>query len=474
MSTTSQPSAETDAREQRTELERRADLLIEAARAAGAQEVEVCARSGRSLSAKVEKGDLGQVQSDEGATCGLRVILDGRLGFASTNQASDEALRTMAAEAVAIARLSPPDEANVLSQPTTVDPGAFMGPRVDPALAAIGVREVVEGAQGLADAALARDPRLSVDQASFSAVSGGTLLVSTTGVRQFDFDAALSLSLMALAVDGDETGGFDYRGVAVRDKAALPAELDRIAGEVALSCIGNLGARAGKTYQGRVLFAPGALQSAILQPLLGSASAIAVQRGRSALSDRLGDCVAPGLSIVDDPTDRRSIGARAFDREGLAARRFDLLEEGVLNGFIHNGYSAAVDGVASTGHAQGGARGVPGLGFHALVIGPSAPEGGFEGAADEAALMRALGEGLYIQRFSGSVDAASGDFSGTAKSARWIAGGEVQHAVQEVMISGNAFDVLSRGLEVSSQLERLGGSSQICWGLGDGISVTAD
>lgn len=470
MGTTLNRTETTDATAQQAELERRAELLIEAARAAGAEEVEVCARSGRSLSAKVEKGDLGQVQSDEGATCGLRVMLEGRLGFASTNQASDAALQTMAAEAVTIARLSPPDEANVLSEPTPVDADALMGPRVDPALAAIGVREVVEGAQGLADAALGRDPRLSVDQASFSAVSGGTLLVSTRGVHQFDFDAALSLSLMALAVDGEETGGFDYRGVAVRDKADLAGELDRIAGEVAVSCIGNLGARAGQTYQGPVLFAPGALQSAILQPLLGSASAIAVQRGRSALADRLGDQVAPGLNIVDDPTDRRSMGARAFDREGLAATRFELLEDGVLRGFIHNGYSAAVDGAVSTGHAQGGARGVPGLGFHALVIGPSSAEA----AADEAALMRALGQGLYIQRFSGSVDAASGDFSGTAKSARWVEGGEVQHAVQEVMISGNAFEILSRGLEMSQRLERLGGSSQICWGLGDGISVTAD
>jgi len=470
MGTTLNGTETTDATAQQAELERRAELLIEAARAAVAEEVEVCARSGRSLSAKVEKGDLGQVQSDEGATCGLRVMLEGRLGFASTNQASDAALQTMAAEAVTIARLSPPDEANVLSEPTPVDTDALMGPRVDPALAAIGVREVVEGAQGLADAALGRDPRLSVDQASFSAVSGGTLLVSTRGVHQFDFDAALSLSLMALAVDGEETGGFDYRGVAVRDKADLPGELDRIAGEVAVSCIGNLGARAGQTYQGPVLFAPGALQSAILQPLLGSASAIAVQRGRSALADRLGDQVAPGLNIVDDPTDRRSMGARAFDREGLAATRFELLEDGVLRGFIHNGYSAAVDGAVSTGHAQGGARGVPGLGFHALVIGPSSAEA----AADEAALIGALGRGLYIQRFSGSVDAASGDFSGTAKSARWVEGGEVRHAVQEVMISGNAFEILSRGLEMSQRLERLGGSSQICWGLGDGISVTAD
>jgi len=454
----------------RAALERRAELLLNAARAAGATQAEVCARSGRSLSAKVEKGDLGQVQSDEGSTCGLRVMIDGRLGFASTNQASDEALSTLADEAVAIARLSPPDPANILPAPTAVDVAALMGPRVDPALAGIGVREVVEGAQGLADAALAHDGRLSVDQASFSAVSGGTLVVSSEGVHQFDYDAALSLSLMALAVDGDETGGFDYRGVAIRDRADLDRERDRVAREVAESCIGNLGARAGQSYQGPVLFAPGALQAAILQPLLGSASAIAVQRGRSALAGKVGERVAPGLSILDDPTDRRSIGARAFDREGLAAGRFRLVEDGALQGFIHNGYSAAVDGCHSTGHAQGGARGVPGLGFHALVIGPQEGEGA--GSRDE--LLAALGKGLYIQRFSGSVDAASGDFSGTAKSARWVEGGEIRHAVQEVMISGNAFEILARGLRASDELERLGGSSQVCWGLGDGITVTAD
>ncbi|MBL6754780.1 MAG: TldD/PmbA family protein [Planctomycetes bacterium] len=465
-----QDVAGTDRGGARAELERRAALLLDAARAAGATQAEVCARSGRSLSAKVEKGDLGQVQSDEGSTCGLRVLLDGRLGFASTNQASDQALQTLANEAVAIARLSPPDPANVLPSPTAVEEAALMGPRVDPALAAIGVQEVVEGAQGLADAALSHDGRLSVDHASFSAVSGGTLVMSTEGVHQYDDDAALSLSLMALAVDGDETGGFDYRGVAIRDHADLDRERARVAREVAESCIGNLGARAGRSYQGPVLFAPGALQSAILQPLLGSASAIAVQRGRSALAGKLGQSVAPGLSIVDDPSDRGSMGARAFDREGLAAARFQLLEAGTLKGFIHNAYSAAVDGCRSTGHAQGGARGVPGLGFHALVIGP---EDG-EGAGDRQALLSALGTGLYIQRFSGSVDAASGDFSGTAKSARWVEGGEIQHAVQEVMISGNAFELLARGLTVSDELERLGGSSRICWGLGDGITVTAD
>ena len=110
----------------------------------------------------------------------------------------------------------------------------------------------------------------SVDQASFSAVSGGNLVVSTEGVHQYDDDAALSLSLMALAVDGDETGGFDYRGVAIRDHADLERERARVAREVAESCIGNLGARAGRSYQGPVLFAPGALRARSSSPSSGA------------------------------------------------------------------------------------------------------------------------------------------------------------------------------------------------------------
>ena len=123
------------------DLHERAEELLDRARAAGAAEAEVYGTGGTSLSAKMEKGDLGQVQSDEGSTCGLRVILDGRLGFASTNQASDQA-QTLADEAVAIARLSP-DPANVLPSPPPSRRRSWVRawiPRRDH-----GVQEVVEG-----------------------------------------------------------------------------------------------------------------------------------------------------------------------------------------------------------------------------------------------------------------------------------------------------------------------------------------
>lgn len=463
------PSTQERTAEVAQELEKRAAELLDMARTAGAMEAEVYGYGGTSLSAKIEKGDLGQVQADEGTSLGLRVLIEGRLGFASTNQMRPEAMRTVAEDAVAIAKLSPPDEANVLPEPGEVDDSHRMRHHLDGQLAGIEVAQVVERAQTLSRAAVDLDPRLSIDQASFSVVSGASVVVSSRGIRQSDEDAALTMSLMGLAVDGDDTGGFDYRGAVVRNYSEVEAELQRIAGEVSRACIGNLGATAGKTYKGPVAFAPAAFASSFLSPLLGGISAIAVQRGRSALAGKIGERIAPGLTLIDDPTDPRVAGARAFDREGVPAKKLHLIDDGVLKTYIHNTYSAAVDKTQSTGHAQGGPRSVPGLGCHAIRL-ESAQS---DALADEAGMLKAMGTGLYIQRFSGSVDAASGDFSGTAKSARWVEDGVVVRSVNEVMLSGNAFALLDGSTQLTRATERVGGSSQIPWALIDGVSVTA-
>lgn len=450
-------------------LAENAERLLELAKKAGAPHAEVFAYGGTSLSAKVEKGDLGQVQADEGSTLGLRVIVDGRLGFASTNQTNDDSLTRAATDAVAIARMSPADEANQLPAPTGFDEANLLAARIDPALAGLTVTDAVERAQALASAAIDRDARLSVDQASFSIVTGTSLVLSTSGLSVKDQDAALTMSIMALATDGDETGGFDYRGSVVRDLSRVDAESERLSRDVAAACIGNLGARGARTYTGPVLFSPEAFATAFVSPLMSSVSAMSVQRGRSALAKKLGEQIAARLSVIDDPTDRAAAGAGAFDREGVATSRFAIVEDGVLRSFLHNAYTAAVDGVRSTGHARGGPRTVPGLGAHAIQVAttdPSAP-------ADEKALLSALGTGLYINRLSGSVDGASGDFSGAAKSARWVENGEVTHAVQEVMVSGNAFDLLGNAVTLSQAQTRPTGSSLLPWALVDRVSVTA-
>src|SRR5690606_26030708 len=97
----------------------------------------------------------------------------------------------------------------------------------------------------------------------------------------------------------------------------------------------------------------------------------AVIKGRSPFADRVGEQVAsPLLTFVDDPTDLRSLGAEAYDGEGLARRRNELVVDGVLQGFLHNTYTGRRSGTASTGSAARGFSSTPGVGAQAVAVAP--------------------------------------------------------------------------------------------------------
>ncbi|MCP3919195.1 MAG: TldD/PmbA family protein [bacterium] len=453
-----------DAPAQEARLTERAEQLMNLALAAGADEAEVFGAHSETISVGFEKGDLKLTTVDEGTSLGLRVFQNNRLGFSSTNQSGASSLETTARDANTLASFSLPDEANVLPEPRALDERPTL---VTPEIAAYPVETAVERGHDFLSRALAVDPRLSIDQASFTVTRHTACNVSNKGVRAAESDAQLGLSVFGMAIDGDDVGGFDYWGDSLRDASRLDAAMDHSVRHFADGALGNLNAGAAETYRGPVLFAPQAFCEVFISPLVSASSAIAVQRGRSALADKIGERVAhESLFLHDDPTDRELAGAATFDREGMPAGKFTLVEGGKLSSYLYNAYAAAVEGRTSTGHASGGARAVPGLGPHSLSIAPG--DGG-----DTAAMRARLGRGLVVQRFSGTVDPASGDFSGVAKSARWVENGEVVRSVKETLISGNAFELLGQIAALSTDAPTLMGATRAPWALIDGVSVTA-
>ncbi|MFN0242596.1 MAG: TldD/PmbA family protein [Planctomycetota bacterium] len=446
------------------ELPARCADVVSRARRAGADEAEAYATRSESVSVTFEKGDLKGAQVDESAALGLRVCCDKRLGFMSTNQLGDAAFQSAARDAIDVARCSLPDPHNELCDPTPISGAALP---IDRALLALSASEVVDIGASLAARARAFDRRISIDSATCSWSRMTRAVHSSRGVDAVESDCVLSLQIMGMAIDGDDVGGIHYSGDVVRRRADVAGAVERTVLDFARVAVENLGAARAESYSGPVLFAPEAFLSVFVSPVIGAASALAVQRGRSFLAGRVGEAIAqPCFHVIDDPTDLDLAGARRFDREGAPAARFTLVEHGKLASYMYNGYAARVEGRTSTGHASGGARSVPGLGVHAPVVLPG--DGG-----DEAALCARVGRGLYVQRFSGTVDPASGDFSGVAKSARWIEGGRPVRSVRETLLSGNAFALLHRILALSSTSKRSMGGSRAPWALVDGVKVTA-
>lgn len=444
------------------ELERTAAAAL-GSPALGGRAAEVFATHSRFARVRCEKGDVALASSGSEEGLGLRIVDQGRLGFASTNQLREGTLDALVADARGLWSASPADEHHVLPEPRPVPDLALH----DGAFGAWDVERVVGLAADLCRRIAARDPRISIDTLELSVSESVHTVRSTTGVAAREADQGLGVSIFGMAVDGDDVGGFDSLGDFLRDPARYDGAAERWVDDFARNVLGNLGAGAAESYHGPVLFAPEVLLGTFVGPLVQAASGLALQRGRSALAGKVGQRVAdPTLGVLDDPTDLELGGAGAFDREGQPARRFAIIDQGEFRGVLHNAYSAHVDGVPSTGHAIGGSQGVPAIGASALSVAPG--DGG-----DERALLAELGRGLYVQRFSGTVDPASGDFSGVAKSARWVEGGELVRPVRETLLSGNAFRLLERIARLSSTARVCYGRARVPWAILDGVSVTA-
>lgn len=120
----------------------------------------------------------------------------------------------------------------------------------------------------------------------------------------------------------------------------------------------------------------------------------------------------------------RGPGSTAFDAEGVASVERNVVEKGVLSGYVLDSYSAKRLGLETTGNAGG---------VHNLVANP--------GRFSASELIQQMGTGLLVTEVMGQgVSIVTGDYSRGA-AGFWIENGEVQFPVDEVTIAGHLKDM---------------------------------
>jgi PmbA protein len=423
------------------------DLLAIAARVAeqarSGEGVEVYASRGRSTSVRAYAGDVEAFTDAASAGIGVRVVVDGRQGFASAGSLDADVVASLLDEARDNATFAQPDDANGIAAPDGV-----AAPDVELWSDDVAARDADwKIAQALALEARVRagDPRIfGVRAASFADSQSERAIATSTGIAAYDRGTFASLSVSALARDDSGTttgaGATFGRGCAELDMERAATDAIRRATEL-------LGAT--KPSTGRVTIVLEPRLSATLLGLLGSMlSGAAVLKGRSLFADRVGEQIAtPLLTIVEDPTDPRSFGADRHDGEGLATRRVPLVADGVLQGYLHNTYTARRLGARSTASAARGARSTPGVGASALQVVPGT------GSLDE--LVAGVDLGLFVTSMSGlhsGVNTVSGDFS-VGVEGRMIRGGALAEPVREATLGSTIPRLLSGTTHVGADLE---------------------
>jgi len=103
------------------------------------------------------------------------------------------------------------------------------------------------------------------------------------------------------------------------------------------------------------------------------------------------DVAAPLLTLVDDPTDPAAHTATGSDGEGLATRRNVLMADGRLERFVHNSETARRAGTVSTGSAVRGYSSTPGVGVRAVAVaGGDRPPAELIAAIDDGLLVQGV------------------------------------------------------------------------------------
>ena len=416
---------------ERTSMQAMAEMALAAAKKAGASQAAAQVSQSNFVEAGFRDGSLEKASASSKQGLTLRLFVDSRYGVHSTSDLRPQALEEFVPKAAKLTALLEPDTLRRLPQP-----GQYPQPPspdleiYDPALGQTEPQHWVDRAQaldGFANQAAVQARQLVSSQGSSYMEVSRELLATSNGFLGLTEETGCyhlaGVVLMDSSQPGKRRSGYWYQGS--RNLAGLDGEkaMEVVALEAVRRALRQMGARPGPTGRATVVLenlAAGRLMS----DLLGALSGPALRQGRSYLAGKLGSqATAKIFTVEDQPLLPAGFGSRWFDNEGLAARPFMVIEQGVLrNYYLDTYYARALEMQPTTGAASN------------LEIKPSQP-GGFQ------EMIKDLERGLAITGFlGGNFNSTTGDFS-YGLTGLWVEGGQVAHPVEGMNMAGNFADL---------------------------------
>ncbi|MDR2967061.1 MAG: TldD/PmbA family protein [Methanobacteriaceae archaeon] len=187
----------------------------------------------------------------------------------------------------------------------------------------------------------------------------------------------------------------------------------------------------------------------LLNTFINALNSDNVQRGRSILAGNVDKAIVSDcLSIYDDGKLDGRLFSATTDSEGTPSEKTTLIEDGILKGFIYDNYTANKSKVKSTGNGMRGTyTTTPSVDTSNIVL-------DFKSMID----ISEIDKGFIATDVLGAHTAnpISGDFSVEANNAFLVENGEITKPVKKAMISGNIFKALANCKGIKSEIRQCG------------------
>lgn len=421
-----------------------AERLLDKAKKLGCSQAEVYVAESGSTPVSFENNRLKSVNTAETALASVRVIREGRLGFATASKPGDDEVVDLAVRA---AEFGPPADLDFAAA-APVETGLD---RFDPEVADWPIERMVESGEELVGRLrkLTEGALVSVEVEKET----GARRVATSAGQDVRTKGTVAVGVAQLQVVEPENliwlFHFDASRHLSLDFEALAARVEWLYGHSRR----NVTMRSG-AYP--VLFAPVA-GADLIEPMSACLNGKAVVKGESPWKDKAGQRLfSEAFSLYDDPTVPWGLGTTPFDDEGVPTGRRAVIDKGVLREFYLDLRSAKALGKASTGNGFRGGQSPPSPGPSNQMVGP-----GRESWRD---LVKGIEEGLYVGRLMGAWagNPYAGQVAGNVDVGFKIENGEITGRVKDCMVSVNVFEAfrdhllaLSREAENTPSMSRL-------------------
>ena len=410
----------------------------------GVEDYDIYATEGKGTGVEVKEGEVDRIKASQTKGVAIRVVVDGRLGFAYTNDVSDDGIRIAIECAKENAKCSEPDDYSFsMPEKTTLDLKLS-----DEEYDSVPVEKKIELAKELEALALQFDSRVKrVRKAAFQD-GKTTIYYYNSNDHNFSYTTTnYSLSILLAAEEaGDSQIGWDYQSS--RFFHQLNPKL--VAVTAAQNATELLGAKPIKTKRVPVIF-KNTVFSELIETLSAAFLGNNVLRRKSLFADRLTHEIAsPTLTIYDDPHHPEGSGSCPYDDEGVVTKRKAVVDRGVLKNFLVDIYSARKLGLKPTGNGiRASISSLPASGITNLIV--------ERGALTLEEMVKTPEEVIVVTDAMGihTVNPISGEFSIGISGIYYVDGRKVA-PVTGMTVAGNMKELLKRITEVGADQKWLG------------------
>lgn len=405
-----------------------------------AEEAEVFMISLEETPVQFEANRLKHIQSKQTGSLALRIVKQGRIGYATTTELDDsQKLVNNAVETAQFGMMAKFELPSLTSYPQieTYDPDAE----------SVSLEKMVELGEELIATVRGHTPDILCEAGVTKGVISVRIINSRGGQANY------RKSIFSLGIEGTLIRDTDMLFVGESESSCHPLLETKTVAEAVLWQLELAKNQASVPSQSLpIVFTPNGVASALISPLMAAFNGKTVLEGASPIGNRLGQLVFDEkLWLWDDPTIAYRPGSRPCDDEGIPSQRTPLIEQGTVANFLYDLQTAALAHTRSTGNGSRSRGGLPTPSPSAFIIAPG------KTSFDE--MVNDMKEGLVIEQLMGATQGniLGGDFSGNVLLGYKVESGKIVGRVKDTMVSGNIYQILKQITAIGSEAKWVGG-----------------